>query len=284
MNKPTVDKGVNRFITITESMPDFLKVAAQGVDKNSIGSHLSWAGGRDLAESIKYIRDGATVNERGYRTTRELIDKIDSGLHDRHVVQWMPSVVGAYPIVPEYLAGEPGHMRMRQLVESEAAPVRVVVEVMVSAGVGEDAIIRRGAAIAALVMRMSEERPVELWASYHTVSHAIPEFVCTGRVQLDSHPISLAQCVAVLTSTSFARTVCFNHVSTVTGESLIGGGWEGTVGSEKRGKLLRRLLQLEPQDVFMQGGYLDDAELFERDPVAWVNAQLEKQRVLDRSE
>ena len=231
-----------------------------------------------LAQSLEYVRKGADPSTYAYKHTRELIDKVDAGVHDRHVAQWTPNVVGAYPIVPEYLAGEPSHMRQRTLVESDNAPVRIVVEAMASAGVSENAIVERGAAIAALAMKMSEERPVELWAMGLSQEHHDSGFIAAQRVRLDCAPVSLAQCVAVFTSKVFARMVMFNHIQATVGVALASGGWVLPAGSKVRDDYIRKVLELAPQDLVIQGGHLKDADKFTRDPVAWVNAQLEIQR------
>ena len=50
---------------------------------------------------------------------------------------------------------------------------------------------------------------------------------------------------------------------------------------DEREQRFRKLLNMEPQDIMMQGGYLTDANEFGRDPVKWVHKQIEKQRSLD---
>lgn len=73
------------------------------------------------------------------------------------------SVQGAYPVVPEYLAGFPECMREKRISETETGPIRVFASQFVSASVSPEDAMKRGVAITALIMRLQMTHSVELF-------------------------------------------------------------------------------------------------------------------------
>lgn len=249
-----------------------LQDAAKG--QRDVYSRGEWMGGRTLAEAIAYVRNGAPEDSKDMRVTRELIDKIDSEARGRTRPQWEPSVAGAFPVVGEYLMGLPMHMRERRQVQCDTAPIKLVLESVCSAGTSHKAILNMGAAVAALAMRMSEERPLELYVASALNAHPGGNVISMAR--MDSAPLNLAQAVALFASASFHRMIAFNLTSFHHGTRSH--GWGYGMPSESRGRAMREAMALEPQDILLQGAYLPDSGLLERDPVAWVNKFLDAQR------
>lgn len=249
-------------------------------------SGVEWAGGRSLPEAVEYMRKGATHEEM--KEALDLINKVDASFRDREVTVWQPSICGAYPIVAEYLMGLPESMRMRKPIESQISPMRFIIEPVVSQGITHQQMRRRGAAIAALLMRTVEERPVELYmfhAGSDTDGRGGRMGTQTWMTRFDSTPVSLSQVVAAF-SASFARMVALTHLYVMSGRKDYAGGSWGNMGHPDfpggaRDAKLRKTMGLNPQDVLIQAGYLPDAGMMDRDPVAWVHKQLEKQRSLD---
>lgn len=254
---------------------------------------LSWAGGLYIADAIHGTQRGTIVKQSTLASAMLLLDKIDASFRDRDVQTWQPSIMGAYPIVPDYLMGRIDAMRMKQQEESAVAPIKVYIECAVSAGVTHDQLIRRGTAIAALLMRMNEERPVELymfaaWNLYTCKNHK-----CMWTMRLDSTPISVSQVLHCIAEPTFLRMINFSisdRLARENGDNIRWGleamGWafekdHSTSNDNARETALRERFRLEPQDIVVQRGFLPDAALMDRDPVAWVHAQLEKQRALD---
>lgn len=212
--------------------------------------------------------NGASDSE--CRAARKLADKIDSSFRDREVSAWVPSVCGAYPIVPDYLIGMPENMRARRPVESDISPIKFVIEPTISQGVTIDQLNNRAAAIAALIMRTNEERPVELWFSM--VNDPGGNGDVYNFIRMESTPVSLAHIVAAMTAPT-VRELCMSGATYQRGLRH----YDGDNHMPGRAQT-RRYMGLNPQDVLIQGGHLVDAALMERDPVQWVHRQLEKQR------
>lgn len=259
-----------------DSLGDYCAAALQ-VDDYYAGRN-SWAGGKHtMQETVDAIIRGASDSE--CRRARELLEKVDSSFRDREVMQNLPTVAGAYAVVPEYLMGIPENMRLRAPVEDDAAPVRIYMEVVVSGGVSHEEMTMRGAAMAALVTRMGEERAVELWG--WSASHYSRGQNVLLAFRMDTRPVSLSHVVAAFADVAMARRITGALVKHYGGG---GSGWLwafGNPGDGRRARQVRELLHTEPQDVVIEGGYLPDASMMRTDPVGWVHKQLEKQRAVD---
>ena len=268
-----------RYVKRYDTLAEYLNVAenTKHVWEGAGRCDDSWAGG-PLPRALNLVRAGMPANSMEMRRTLELLDKIDASAHNRQRTQWEPDVSGAFPVVGEYLQGLPMHMRNRRKIESDQSPIRILFEPSVSAGVTHGSILQRGAAICALAQRISEERPTELYV-IDSLDLDKEDYVST-MTRLDTCPINLAQCVAIFSTPSFCRCISFNHCSAVAGHKRsksIGWGLGGQP-SDMREQILRNLFELNPQDILLQGGYLTDDALMKRDPVAWVNKFLDKQR------
>jgi hypothetical protein len=236
----------------------------------------TWAGGRGMEEACEYVRHGASFYET--KAARELFNKIDVSFRDRPVRQWVPEIAGAYAVVPEYLMGMPEHMRTVTHVDSDTAPIKLFIEPSVSMGVSLEAMARRGAAIAALVARMVEVRPVELYVGLASCNSRKDIGTC---IRVDTTPVSLSQIVALF-NPSFSRKILFSFASFKEGATYVGNSWAlGEPGSLTRANRIRKEFGFGERDVIIEGGYLPDQAKFESDPVAWVHAQIEKQREIE---
>lgn len=272
-----------RYDSIRELLVDARQVPlAVGVDSYHTG-YDSWSKGHRLHASCDYVERGATHEEM--KPALALIDKVDASFRDRDIQVWTPSICGAYPIVADYLMGIPDSMRMRKPLDSDVSPIRLVIESAVSAGVSEEQLKKRGAALAALVMRMCEARPVELWVCLADCGNMGYRANTVYMARLNSTPVSMSETVAVLGSIQFMRIINFS-LSNYVGQNsrYAGSGWAfGSPGPDgnERSKKMRKVMDLDPQDILIQAGFLPDASLLDSDPVAWVHKQLEKQRSLD---
>ena len=227
------------------------------------------------------------IGERHMRAARELVDSIDASYRDRDKEHWQPSPFGAYPVVPDYLAGDPFSMRIKHRDEDNTAPIRYYIEAVVSGGTSTYELERRAAGLAALIMRTVEERPVELYAliALHN-QRGGGSAGDIGVVPITTHPIDLHSTIAAFATREFCRCMAFTNAEQATGVDSNNCDWlfghpEGAYNRNLRERHFRKALNMEPQDVLMQGGYLTDAEEFGSDPVKWVHKQIEKQRSLD---
>src|SRR4029450_10054823 len=76
--------------------------------------------------------------------------------------EWHSSVAGAFPSVPDFLAGIPECMRRRVVQPNELTPLTVWICTTSSGGVEFEDLQRRGVAVLALAMALANARPVEI--------------------------------------------------------------------------------------------------------------------------
>lgn len=211
-----------------------------------------------------------------------ILDKVDASFRDREAVQWLPSVAGAYPVVPDFLAGNPECMRYRQPVEDDRSPIRIFVGITVSAGVNIKTAEKRGAAAAALAMRLAEDRPVELWAYCDMRIKGQTKFI---QFRVSTTPISAHEISFALGSIEALRRVGFAAHRELVGDEDGGSiNWafgKYNVATDEYLQAVREGLNAAAQDVVLPGGFVTEVEQMADNPVKWVHDKLESQRQLD---
>lgn len=267
-------------VVMFNSVGEACRYACEGRYKSEFDSSKSWTGAASRQEAMTYVMRGASAAE--CKPAHDLIDKIDAGIHGRKRSEWNPSVCGAYPMVPDFLAGMPENMRARQMVEAEVTPLRLYVDITVSSGLAFSELRKRGAACAALAMALTEVRPVELYAVAGNMVQPRSRMVLTCTL-LDTKPANVPQIVAVIAQPQFFRSIIFSVYANVEKTNHVGSlpfGW-GMQPCQRYMDEMRRALAMEPQDVFIPGGYLSEAGEMMRDPLAWVEKYLAAQREVD---
>lgn len=276
---------VQRFESVTE----WYRYSEQG--EGIMRSQFGYSGDRFLGHTSE--RDAVAfceknIGEQHMRAAKELVEQIDASYRDRDKDKWFPSPFGAYPVVPDYLAGDPFSMRIKHREEDNQAPIRYYIEAVVSAGTSTSDLERRAAGLSALAMRTAEERPIELYAviALHNKNGRGEGAGYVGVVQINTHPIDLHSAIAAFATREFCRCMAFSNAEQATKVSSRACDWlfghpSDRYNQSQREKYFRLALNMEPQDVLMQGGYLTDANEFGSDPVKWVHKQIEKQRGLD---
>lgn len=274
-------------LMVCRTMDAFCRVL-DAVPEGSRIPYSSWAGG-SFTSAVQDLKRGAPP--WSVRRVQELIERIDAGIQDRTRREYVRSPVGAFPVVAEVLQGDPMHMRRRVHVVSELAPVKVVCEVGVEAGVNNEAVARRGAAVAALVMRLSETRPVELWA---VDSARVPlpsqgwverNYDAAFMIKIDTTPISISQLAAVFVEVSFARAISLSVSLMQAGSprkrDSIEFCWGFDPLSPMRNRMMRAVMGLTDDDIYIPGGPLSGVEAYMTDPVGWVHGIVNPQRELE---
>jgi len=218
------------------------------------------------------------VAEAETKMARDLIDKVDAHFSDRQKYKRVHSYVGARVHVGKMLGGSPKCVVRRKRISDDFAPVKVVVEIQVSAGMTEWALAKRGAAVAALTHVMAKERPVELWIAAALGNR---NDSAASMVRVSTTPLSISQMLALCATKEAARRLSFIEVKRRMNTTWTGGwAFNGDPTDERRNQLARDAFRLKPQDIFIAGGYLTEQDAIISDPVAWVNKQLADQRGL----
>lgn len=228
---------------------------------------LKWQNtGKHATEGLTYtdvLRLGLEGDDSLVAEAEKLLEQLMVASETIKVMQWNPSVYGAYPVVPEFLAGSPTPMRHRQSVETENLPIGIWVDLTSSGRIGLDTLRRRGIVLLALVLKLQAIRPIEL-------------YVCIGsssnrggvRITLNTRPLDLASSCFILCNGTFARLPMYALVREMS-QSLI-------TSLLIRESDFRAAFDVPEGDLVVGTAHLDYSSEIQSDPVAWINKQLAK--------
>jgi hypothetical protein len=271
---PTVTKSAYNSTLVDFESPAALAVYCRTftyTEHASVTSDSSWRKwtGRTWHENILEAERGDT---QLVPMAERLIEQLECHVEAPRS-SWERSRAGAYPMVPEFLAGHPDSMRRRVEASDDRSPLRVVVDLTASAGISIGDFAKRGTAYLALAMFLANERPVTLEVVGTVSSNAV--FV---RVPIAAQPLDLAVAAHVLTSAGFYRGLiheaCYKN-----GASNPRWPWDLIPigdGPQKVEyvKRMRELLGLEKNDIFGPPVYLTDPAV--KDPVGFVRRSIEE--------
>lgn len=190
-----------------------------------------------------------------------MLEKINRDVECPHN-EWQRGVYGAYPIVPEFLAGSPDPMRRLVTVPNESSPMRIFVDLNCSAGFSAKDLLKHGTAILALMMRLEMVRPIEL-----VLVCALPRRNTKILVKVNSKPLSLSEACFGLCRVAFCRNLMFGYAT-----AKDGGFSDRIIDTERE---LRRYLGdlVSPGDLVVRGPHIADPIM--TDPIKWINEMLD---------
>lgn len=211
--------------------------------------------------------------------SQALIDKMaDQNVFASHQPQIEAGMVGFMANVPAALAGQP--YDMWNIVNSEeqsiTTPINVYVETLVSDGVSQDQLIQRGVCILAFVLAMNNIRPVELY----TICIGKPGDVNTSGgivCRVPSKPLDLQRACFMLCDPAYYRRLAFAAMAEhcKSNNSWVQWPWQNEPTTDTHEPMMRELLDMQPDDIFMPGGYLFD-NLMKTDPIQWVKNKIQE--------
>ena len=251
-----------------DSLGDFAR-RCEGVARvhrhDSAGS--SWYGGISYQTALDLATSG---DDTLVSQAQLLFDALEAQL-DTPQGEWTASPIGAYPIVPEALAGLPDCMRRRVEVSNDHAPVTVYVSTTCSASVDAEAMLKRGVAILALVMKLQAIRPVKLVLLAEL--HGSSDGQCIQAIEVNSQPLDLATACYALTAVGFARHLTYSLARELDG---FNGSWPNSYhgGGSRWERHIREYLDMQEQDLYIGAARSWDEAL--SNPVAWVNAHIQR--------
>jgi len=204
-----------------------------------------------------------------------MIDKISANVETTRSV-WEPAVAGAYPIIPDYLAGHPLNMRRRTHVANENAPLKIYLDLTSSAGVGSRDLVNRGIAFLALAMLLTRSRPVEMHV-FTALGSRAGSTRGSGIVSfpLPTAPLDLAIAGGVFTK-GIARTLGYEYLAKVLGTGpawLMGISPTNPVSLRKYVDLARAALHAGPEDIIIGPVYATDESI--SNPIKFVQRMVD---------
>lgn len=227
----------------------------------------SWWGGDSLSTLLKKCTEGETTH---VQAAEDLLEQL------RHEIevpkpQWSPSPFGAFPMVPEFLAGDIECMRIMQHDPQQSTPIRIWFDPTSSAVIDAKDLVKRGTAVLALTMALSQIRPVELWTfcdlDAHGKDHSL---IC---VKIQTAPMMLSEACYVLCNPGYARALTYSMAHQRFGfQGMWGfGDW---CDDESRIEIMKASLQASDQDIIIPGAsYKDDLIT---NPIEYIRREIKR--------
>lgn len=234
------------------SLPSDSQDFRGGIDFDTALAKLE-TGDPDLAaqaaELLESILDSAIVTERP---------------------EWQAAPSGAYTIVPEVLAGEPFAMRHRTRDESAYAPIGLYVNTSVWCQASQQDIADRGVAIMALLIKLQDIRPVDLYVVIgQTRIGRTGNTVIVTRVP--SRPVDLSVAAFLFAHPGYQRNI--GHAATQAVSPDIDSRLPFAQAEfQKNG--MRRFVGMGDQDIYVPMMGSRNLREIVGDPTRWVNDRI----------
>lgn len=219
--------------------------------------------------SESYVRGLRKGDLARVRESDELVERLSDQVPHSRTFANTVGVVGALPIVPAYLAGQPMNMRLRTRQKKPAGPLAIFLETTASSGAQGNATLR-GAAMLALVRVLNEYRPVDLWVC---VTYGQREKMHGLLVRVETRPLDIARSAHMLgnlSETGIVGARLFHSMNL-----YFAGGWSYGVPELERkwcGQIFGRFLQPGSDVLYVPAAHLSDKLL--KDPVSWLKSML----------
>lgn len=212
---------------------------------------------------------------------KKLLDKLEASI-SVETIAYTSSVAGVFPNVPEYLAGEPECMMEPTPTDSDMAPMAVYVDLTTSAGITADQYRKRGIAVLALAMMLSQVRPISLHVCTVMGGSQIKtgEKVSIVTSRIETAPLDLARAAYAMTDAAVPRRLFYAIADR---QHNFYGDWPtlkdasyGNATSPEYVKRVRELLDLSDEVLYIPAVSLftGEAKQMVEKPVDWINAKL----------
>lgn len=214
-------------------------------------------------QGIDHIREG---NETHVQDAKDLLNEFQENI-EVPAFQWETHMVGAFPNVPAFLAGAPETMWHRQEIQSDRSPLRVFVGLTSSAGVPEEALVKRGCVLSAFAMAIAPKRPV-LITPYVNLGDGYANGSILGW-DVSTSPMVLSEIMACLADPMITRHagIAANYLH----EPQCTGSWHPHYSDAAK---MREHLGAKPADLYLPSIHLSDPML--RDPLKWLKDNIER--------
>jgi hypothetical protein len=274
------DDSINRvrFDSLTE-LAGFMRQHTDVHYLSLSGTRTKFYGNTTGEQALHYAVHG---NDRNVPAAQQMLDRFAAHL-EMTTLSDEPTVAGCYPVVAEFLAGEPECMRLPAATQHEAAPLSIFVDLTCSAGIKPSAMQTRGTATLAAVMALSARRPITLEVGCVMGAYRKAPGLRSGEqvslvsVVLDTAPLDLSTAAWVMSDVAAARRLVYGASSVL---HDFDGSWptldgcdHGAAESEPYCERVRELLALPGDTLYLPAvsstDYGNHAQVF-RDPLKWA--------------
>jgi hypothetical protein len=248
-----------------DSIEEFAKATedASGSVRHGAGR---WTGFLSFSEARRL----ATVGDDSYvKKAEALINQLDVDAPITKAFASIHSPYGGRVNLGDWLVGSPTPMRRRVRVSSDIGPIKIIVSTTCSAGIDAEVMEKRGAAILALLLKLQQVRPVQLYLLAEL--HGEQDGWHYQLIRIESQPLAVGVAAFGLCHVAFARQLTYSYARHVDG---FNGGWPSDYSRSKTRYAANRAerLGLTDNDLIIPEAHLDD-ELIQ-EPLEWIKKRL----------
>jgi hypothetical protein len=261
----------------------WLRTHAPGI--GNLGAYAYYDSGPSMnAKSLQGLELLDKGSEKRVPEARKLLSKLMLQVETPTKV-WRHGVVGYFPDVSTALAGDPEAMWIQDTTTYDRSPLRVWLGVTSDWSITEDQLRRRGIALAAFAIAMSEVRPVIItcWvnrgeytfgSTYGRRAPSSPAALKGALISWDikSSPLVLAQLLASTADPLITRHIGLPACTLLNPELTHPGAPFHPYQYAKNHAAMRAALGCAPADLYLPMIELDDPLL--SDPVGWVRTNV----------
>lgn len=231
-----------------------------------------WSGYQTYTDARRNMWTG---DAHALEQSEKLLAQVESDGLELETSQWEHDRTGFIPCVPSYLAGSPDSMRRLVETTSDVTPIKIFVDICLSAHFSSDELVKRGAAILALSRKLSTVRPVECWVFASLDGKPQNRKDTYGQcaipvIKIETNPLDLTTASYAFGNAAFLRRLCFAW-GDVRGFT---GSWAWHKGPHANRAKLVEFLGIGESDMLIDGAYATDQLM--KDPVKWVNDQVRR--------
>ncbi len=245
-----------------DSIEDFARACAPYPPKHRTNywtAHLSYQ---------QCVERAVSGDESYVSNAEKILDQLDVELPETKCFQTIRSPFGGRVNLGDWLAGSPDPMRRRKRVNTDIAPIKIVVSTSCSSGIDAEVMERRGYAILALLLKLQTVRPIQLYLMTELKGSQGGHYQL---IRIESQPLALGVAAFGLCNVGFARHLTYNFAR-YNDDYKMGDGWPSGYGRPGYLDLLRQRCNLSDEDLIIPLAHLTD-ELV-KTPLDWIKKQL----------
>ncbi len=245
-----------------DSVEDFARACAPYPPKHRTNywtAHLSYQ---------QCVERAVSGDESYVSNAEKILDQLDVELPETKCFQTIRSPFGGRVNLGDWLAGSPDPMRRRKRVNTDIAPIKIVVSTTCSASVPAAVMEKRGHAILALLMKLQTVRPIQLYLLTELDGHIGWHHQL---IRIESQPLALGVAAFGLCNVGFARHLTYNYAAHKDGSH---GKWPSQYACDapRYTALIRQRAELSDEDLIIASAHSSD-EMVVR-PLEWIKKQL----------
>jgi hypothetical protein len=248
-----------------DSLPEFVaRIKSEEIIPGHRGD--AWTANISFDEAI----DLALHGEDSYvKEANKLIDQLSLAMPMTRAFKTIKSPYGGRCSFSDWQKQTPTPMRRRIRSNTDFGPIKIVVSTTSSQGIDAPTMAKRGSAILALLLKLQEVRPIELYLLAELYGHR--DGWHYQQIRVESKPLDIAVAAFVLCNVGFARHLTYDLASKLDG---FDGTWPKGYKNDDYAQRRAERLGLTEEDIMIKEVYLDD-KLVQK-PLEWLQEQLRK--------